>query len=74
MSKIIINKKHFVIFWTTTHTRVQSHKKADNETSAKWKEVKGKPNKINELIHVLFYNKILHKKMSLKNPKTLRKC
>ena len=24
---VIINKRHFVIFWTTVHTRVQSHKK-----------------------------------------------
>ena len=26
------------------------HEKADSEASAKWKEVKGKPHKINELI------------------------
>ena len=37
-------------FWTTAQTRVWSHEKADNEASAKSKEVKGKPDKINELI------------------------
>ena len=31
-------------------TRVKSHEKADREASAKLKEVKGKPDKINELI------------------------
>ena len=37
-------------FELTVHTRVQSHEKADNEASVKWKEVKGKPDKISELI------------------------
>ena len=32
------------------HTKVQIHQKADIEALAKWKEDKGRPNKINELI------------------------
>ena len=35
---------------TTAQTRVKNHKKANGDASAKWKEVKGKPNKIIELI------------------------
>ena len=31
-------------------TFISYFKKADTEASAKWKEVKGKPDKINELI------------------------
>ena len=50
-TKDVNNCKTFInIFWATTHTRVQNHKKADSDASAKWKEVKGKPAKINELI------------------------
>ena len=42
-----MNKKHFVIFLDNcTH---KSHGKADNKVSTKLK-VKGKPDKINELI------------------------
>ena len=37
-------------FETIAHTRVESHEKANSEASAKWKEVKGKPNKINESV------------------------
>ena len=37
-------------FWTTAHTRVHCHEKADSEASAKWEEVRGKPDNINELI------------------------
>ena len=37
-------------YWTTADTKVWRHEKADSEASAKWKEVKGKPDKINELI------------------------
>ena len=47
---IIINKTIRNIFWATAHTRVLSHKNTDSEASAKWKEVKGKPGKINELV------------------------
>ena len=32
-----------------THKSI-SHEKTDNDASAKWKEVKGKPKKINEMI------------------------
>ena len=35
-------------FWKTAHTRVESHEKANSEASAKLKEVKRKPSKINE--------------------------
>ena len=46
---ITIDKRHFVIFLDTAHSKVKSHKKADSEASAKWKDVKGKSDKINEL-------------------------
>ena len=36
--------------WATAHIGVESHKKGNSEASAKWKEVKGNPDKINELI------------------------
>ena len=42
---MIINKKD-----TSWYVRKWSHKKADSGASAKWKNVKGKPDKINELI------------------------
>ena len=42
---MIINKKD--ISW---YVRQWSHKKADSGASAKWKNLKGKPDKINELI------------------------
>ena len=32
------------------HTQEYSHEKVDSEASAKWKEVKEKPDKINKLI------------------------
>ena len=35
---------------TIAHTRVENHQIADSEASAKWKEVEGKLDKINELI------------------------
>ena len=41
---IIINKIHFVIFFGQLHTEEY----VNFEASAKWKEVKGKPGKINE--------------------------
>ena len=41
--------KHISYFWKTAHIRVWNHKK-DNKSSAKWKEVKGKPDKPNVLI------------------------
>ena len=48
---IIINKRHFVIFLDNcTQKSIKPRKKADSEASAKWKEVKGKPDKINKLI------------------------
>ena len=51
---IIINKRHFVIFldnWTHKSIKPEKKKKKKQiEASAKWKEVKGKPDKINELI------------------------
>ena len=45
---IIIDKRHLLYIWTTAHTRVKE--KTDIEASVKWKEVKGKSDKINELI------------------------
>ena len=41
---------HNWYFWTTTHVRLSSHEKADSKTSLTWKEVKGQPDKTNELI------------------------
>ena len=38
------------VFLTTAYTIVKIHEKPDSEASAKWREVKGKPDKINELI------------------------
>ena len=43
---IIMNKRHFV---HTQEYKTTKKKKTDSEASAKWKEVKGKPDKINEL-------------------------
>ena len=47
---IIINKIHFVIFLDNCTHKSIIYEKVDSEASAKWKEVKGKPDKINELI------------------------
>ena len=47
---IILNKRHFVIFLgNRTHKNIKP-RKADSEALAKWKEIKGKPDKTNELI------------------------
>ena len=49
---IIINKRHFLIFSDNcTHKNVKPRRRRYNsEASAKWKEIKGKPDKINGLI------------------------
>ena len=44
-----MNNKN-VATWTTAHTRVSNQEKVDSQASAKYKQVKGKPHKINELI------------------------
>ena len=46
-----INKRHISpYFWTSAHTKVLYFEKSDGKASAKLKEVKGKPDKINEMI------------------------
>ena len=49
---IIINKRHFLIFSDhCTHKSVKPRRRRYySEASAKWKEAKGKPDKINGLI------------------------
>ena len=44
----MINKRHFLIFSDNyTHNGVKPRRRRyNNEASAKWKEVKGKPDKI----------------------------
>ena len=48
--QININKRHFVIFLDNCTHKSTKPRKADSKASAKWKEVKGKPDKITELI------------------------
>ena len=47
---IIVNKRYFVIFLDNfTHKSIKPQKRKERGSS-KWKEVKRKPDKINELI------------------------
>ena len=47
---IIINKTHLMILLDNCTHKSIKFEKTDSEASAKWTKVKGKPDKINELI------------------------